>query len=505
MKRFALILSVLTIATTPLVAQHTSVQSTPRYKELAARLALERRSCDSLNMLIVEARNKYATEVDSRESIAAQLVALEREAFAMTKQYNKTLSTLTAYEQRWTSANVTTEEGEQNTTQPGQSVVQPLRETANLISNRVFVESLSAADYKTLREAQNQERGVKDAVEQYLRCYDKMVSLQLEYERVDTESAADSLLRVLDTVRSEARTVETRITEKWQRLYDNKVYAYNLLMEKDGRMDVVSAAEKDLSTAMRLSDENVGAFESDAMSSYYYRKHGLVDYETKVAAALGLSKAKDSLLKVKTAVKEENFCLPKVNIVRRSFIKKEPLKVIKPIIYTAKNPLPKTQIYENGTVYRVRLGIFTNRPNVAAFRGITPLSYTNAYHNGKYAYFAGAFGTEEEAAEAVKYLKKIGFRDPIPVMWVDGEYISNIAEWKSKNGGFNIEITGVAALSDEVKTHISIRNENCNFSRVGTTFIVGTFASKSEAELVASEIVAMDGNIKTEIRELGTK
>jgi hypothetical protein len=87
-------------------------------------------------------------------------------------------------------------------------------------------------------------------------------------------------------------------------------------------------------------------------------------------------------------------------------------------------------------------------------------------------------------------------------MWVDGEYVSNIEEWKRKNIGFNIEITGVTTLSDAVKTHISIRNEKCQFSRVGTAFIVGTFASQSDAEVVVSEIMAMDGKIKAVVKSV---
>jgi hypothetical protein len=221
-----------------------------------------------------------------------------------------------------------------------------------------------------------------------------------------------------------------------------------------------------------------------------------------VADVLELRSAKDSLVKVQRAMKKENYCLPKVTIVRRSFIEHEPLKVIKPTIYTTKNPIPHTRIYEYGTVYRIRIGIFTNRPNLSALKGITPLSYTDKYHDGKYAYFVGGFRSEEEAMEGVAYLKKLGFKSPQPVMWVDGEYISNIAEWKSKNLGFNIEITGITTLSDAVKAHISLRNENCRFSRVGAAFIVGSFASKSDAELVASEIVAMDSNIKAEVKSV---
>ena len=114
----------------------------------------------------------------------------------------------------------------------------------------------------------------------------------------------------------------------------------------------------------------------------------------------------------------------------------------------------------------------------------------------------GGFRTEEEALEGVAYLKKLGFKAPQPVMWVDGEYVSNIEEWKKHNIGFNIEITGVTTLSDAVKAHISIRNDKCQFSRIGAAFIVGTFASQSDAEVVASEIKAMDGNIKAVVKSV---
>ena len=159
---------------------------------------------------------------------------------------------------------------------------------------------------------------------------------------------------------------------------------------------------------------------------------------------MGLTTARDSLAKVKKAMAESSYTLPKVHIVRRAFIEHEPLKVIKPTIYTSKNPIPQTKIYEFGTVYRIRIGIFTNRPNLSALKGITPLSYTDKYHGGKYAYYVGGFRSEEEAAEGVVYLKKLGFKAPQIVMWIDGEYISDIEGWKSKNLGFNIEITGVS-------------------------------------------------------------
>lgn len=330
--------------------------------------------------------------------------------------------------------------------------------------------------------------------------YDKMVALQLEYERVDNEIAADSVLTLLDSVRSKTELTEDAIKSKWHDIFDNKVYAYNLMMERDSKLDIISKAEQTLSAALISSEQRAEQCESEALVEYFYRKKALLNYEIQVADVYELSTAKDSLLRVSNTISESSFCLPKVTIVRRAFIDHEPIKVIKPTIYTPKNPIPHTKIYDYGTVYRVRIGIFTKRPNLTALKGITPLSYTDKYHNGKYAYFVGGYRTEEEALEGVAYLKKLGFRDPQLVMWVDGEYISNIAEWKSKNLGFNLEITGVTTIPDDVKAHISLRNEQARYSRVGSAFIVGSFTSKADADKVASEICALNSKIKVEVK-----
>ena len=243
--------------------------------------------------------------------------------------------------------------------------------------------------------------------------YDKMVALQLEYERVDNEIAADSVLTLLDSVRSKAELTEDAIKSKWHDIFDNKVYAYNLMMERDSKLDIIAKAEQTLSTALISSEQRAEQCESGALVEYFYRKKALLNYEIQVADVYELSTAKDSLLRVSNTISESNFCLPKVTIVRRAFIDHEPIKVIKPTIYTPKNPIPHTKIYDYGTVYRVRIGIFTKRPNLTALKGIPPLSYTDKYHNGKYAYFVGGYRTEEEALEGVAYLKKLGFRDVI--------------------------------------------------------------------------------------------
>ena len=463
-------------------------------------------SLDSLNSVLAETRNKYASNPDMREELTKQLVAMEAQALTLKQSYDKALKAYIGNQQRNyvrtatdSTLSLQYNQGEDTATV---ATLPTYPKVANLVYNKLFQHYISAADLRTLREAQKQESVVQTKIKEYLRHYDRMVALKLEYERVDTEIAADSVLNLLEVARKEASGVEAVIGDTWHTICDNKIYAYNLLMEQKDKVSVLTSADEELTKALRESEQVEKECESPLLSEYFYRKNALLSYECKVADVLELQTAQDSLIKVQRGLKKENYCLPKVKIVRRSFIEHEPIKVIKPTIYTTKNPIPNTRIYEYGTVYRIRIGIFTNRPNLSALKGVTPLSYTDKYHGGKYAYFVGGFRTEEEANEGVKQLVKLGFKSPQVVMWVDGEYISNIAEWKSKNLGFNIEITGITALPDAVKAHISLRNENCRFSRVGTAFIVGTFASKSDAELVASEIVAMDSNIKAEVKSV---
>ena len=479
-------------------------QSKPSSVALERRVVAAQQSLDSLNMLIAQARDNYANNVDSRERIAKQLTTFEAEALKLRREYDNALTVLNSYEQSLFAQNYRPNAlvAEQVTPEDTSSVAVAYPKRANLVANGLFETHLSSTDLRLLRGAQADEQGVVAKMKDYMRIYDKMVSLQLEYERVDTESEAEVVLQKLDSVRNVAGIAEDKFVNQWHQLFDNKVYAYNLMMEKNGNMEVVSNAEQQLSEALMQSEQVVGMYESDAFIEYFYRKQALLGYESKVAEVLELSAAKDSLARVKKSMVKSDYALPKVNIIRRSFIEHEPIKVIKPTIYTSKNPIPHTHIYDYGTVYRIRIGIYTNRPNLSALKGVTPLSYTDKYHGGKYAYFVGGFRSEDEAKEGMEKLVKLGFKAPQMVMWVDGEYISNIPEWKSKNLGYNIEITGVAALSDAVKTHISLRNDKCRFSRVGSAFIVGSFASKADAELVVSEIVAMDANIKAEIKSV---
>lgn len=498
-KKCSLAIVVSLVSLLALQANPRNILDDASYKQLVEQVEQAKTQCDSVDLSIVTLRERYMQDSNNRNAIAKQLSALEQQAVSLKLAYNKALAAATSYEQSWIRNNM----GSQSGVGQEAPTKQQTQQYATIHNNHIIKQLLSSTDVATLHKAEADELATVEHIVEYMQHYDKMVMLQLEYERTERESKADSIIVDLERERKLAKSVETKIDEMWQSVLDNKNYIYNLAMEKEGHINVITQAESKLSAAMQQCNEEVGSYESDVLASYYRRKLYMLEYEESVANALHLTAAKDSLQNARAQCVGDNFLLPIVQIKRRAFIEFEPLKVIKPTIYNYKNPIPETKIYDFGTIFRIRIGIFTNRPNLSALRGITPLSYTSAYHNGKYAYYVGGFRSLDEAKEGVAYLRKIGFRDPIPVVWVDGKYYSDIGEWQKQNAsGFNIEISGLQALPPTIKTHISLRDESLQISRIGQMFVIGTFADREAAEKMVGELVALQANLKCEINEL---
>jgi sulfur carrier protein ThiS len=285
----------------------------------------------------------------------------------------------------------------------------------------------------------------------------------------------------------------------WSSLYFNKIYAYDLLMEREGNTSMLDFSAESAARAEREINDNTDLYQSNALVGYYVRKKALTEYEMQIASALSLTTSRDSLKLVSAELKNRDYRLSKLSLQRRSFINYEDIEVKTPTIYNSKNPVPQTKIYDYGTIYRIRIGLFSKRPNISALRGVMPLSYTDAYNGGMYAYFVGGFRTEQEAKDGADYLKKLGFKEPIIAVWVDGEYYPTLEDMRRSQSQYNIEISGVATLTDDVKALILSHKSDCTISRIGSTFVVGTFEGKSAAEAVVAELKALNADIKANI------
>lgn len=463
---------------------------------------------DSVQEVLNEHRTNYARREDMRERLAPMIASLEREVVRLQAEYDNVVESLS--QQDIKSALTAYKEAQQSVGNSGKDVhkSEPKNEVyipdaervkRDLVTNDYFVERLSSSDYAQLRESQQRESSVKIMVSNYLTGYSQLLALQREYMEVATREKADSIALLFAAKGAELKQLDGEISSAWSSLYFNKMYSYDLLMERAGNSAMLDCSANATAQADREINENSGIYQSEALVGYYTRKKALVDYEMQLASSLSLTKSRDSLKMVQTDLKNCDYRLSKLSLERRSFILYEEIDVKIPSVYNSKNPVPLTKVYDYGTIYRIRIGLFSKRPNVSALRGVMPLSYTNAYNKGLYAYFVGGFRTEQEAKEGVAYLKKIGFRDPIVAVWVDGEYYPTVEEMRRSESQYNIEISGVPTLTEDIKAKIIAHKSDCAISRVGSTFIVGTFEGKSAAEAVAADIRSVNSDIVVEV------
>ena len=463
---------------------------------------------DSVAEVLAEHRANYARNESMRERLTPTILSLEKDMARLQTEYDELLAKISQRDVRTALAEYDKAQKESKVVKEIQPKVEEkqvaytvdkARMKRNLVANDYFAERLSQNDYKTLLDAQKREVKVKEAVERYFTKYGELLALQRRYMEVPTREEADAQATAFAAKMGEMASLDEEIVSMWSSLYFNKIYAYDLLMEREGNTSMLDFSAEATARAEREINDNTDLYQSNALVGYYARKKALTEYEMHIASALSLTTSRDSLRQVSVGLKNRDYRLSKLSLQRRSFIDYEDIEVKTPTIYNSKNPVPQTKIYDYGTIYRIRIGLFSKRPNISALRGVMPLSYTDAYNGGMYAYFVGGFRTEQEAKDGADFLKKLGFKEPIIAVWVDGEYYPTLEDMRRSQSLYNIEISGIATLTDDVKALILSHKSDCTISRIGSTFVVGTFEGKSSAEAVVAELKAIKSEINVNI------
>ena len=464
---------------------------------------------DSVANVLAEHRAKYGKNEALREELTPVILSLEKEIVRLQAEYDKELAiisqrdaqaALNAYAEALKEA---AEKAAQNAVEERpkaeEVVVDNSRMKRDLVANDFFAKRLSETDYKSLRDAQKNESKINKTVARCFAEYGELLALQRRYMEASTKAEADEITALFNAKKGELAKLDESLNSAWSSLYYNKIYAYDLLMEREGKTSMIDFSAEAVARAEREISENSDQYQSDALVSYFARKKALTEYEMEIASVLSLTSSRDSLKTVMNGLKNRDYKLSKLALQRRSFIDYEDIEVKLPSIYSSSNPVPQTKVYDYGTIYRIRIGVFTKRPNLSVLRGVKPLSYTTEYNDGQYAYFVGGFPTEQEAKDGVAYLKKLGFKQPIISVWVDGEYYPTLEDMHRSQSLYNIEISGITTLTEAMKAKILSHKSDCSISRVGSTFVVGMFEGKSSAEAIAAELRAMDNGVVVEI------
>ncbi len=471
-----------------------------RHKRLMQQMQSLRKEGDSIRTSVLSLREEVTTHPERMQELAQKIIPLESRLIALHKEISVLADSITRIEQHWLATGHTPEPSQDA---PSQSVASKgKKQRRNLVSNSIFREKLSSRDHQMLLKVQQRESEAFDLANRYIDNYTTISELAAVYDTIKVETEAVKLRARCNALQETNRTIGDSLKRTWSLIFDNKAFAYGYLLDLTNHSEIRRSQQTELDKASRKIAFLKDSTESEQLIEYFIHKKMLLRLEQQVAELFDLTSARDSLKAAENLLDKIDYRLPRLLIRERYFIDFEDVHVTSPSIYNYKNPIPECKVYARGTIYRIRLGVFSTKRPVSVFRGISPLGYLrNESH--RWEYYAGGYATYAEAVKACDLLKSKGFRAPMIFVWNDGEK-SEVSE-NTENAAirFRIEISGKSQLPDDVRALIEPLLGELQFSRVSDQlYVLGMFFDKVQAEQLASELTRKDGELKIKVVEI---
>ena len=499
--------------------------SNEEYRELMSRSEELQNQEDSITLLINEARTEYqlfAQEgADSitaeRDRFATYILDLEQQIFDLRSQRGQLTSRINSIEQEWVMAQLMNPVEEELVAELPDSTAEEVIEPAapiyyrNLVENTIFRDILTGEDYNDLLIASEEDKEMETIVADYLATYADMAEAADAYRNASEEAEAERILARFGDLEIEAEELSDEMQQKWNHIIDTKYYAYGYILEHERRYDLLDKASSDFSTMLQQCAANDGNYASDALMRYIVGRPTLLGHEIEFAREMELMEAADSLSGVRDNLNLADYRLEPIKVERRLFLDFAPIVVGRTNYYNSANPLPELRIFERGTIYRILLGTFRSKQPMTLFKGVQPL-FISENDDETYSYYAGGFATLAEAEEAQLFLKEKGFRAPEVCRWEDGEMINLTEAEESGEEGEKVDMPVVGMrymveieaemLTDEMRSTINQTTPGKMVSRADGRFVVGTFTSRSEADMLLTTLIDQHPDIQVTLKEI---
>lgn len=469
---------------------------------------------DSLQTHLHELRREIAaTNVpdSTRQVMAAKIIAAEQMIFSLEQSREPVAERINTLEQRWIVNHL-----DRQPTRRDSSARSDSEKKAYIVFDDYFVRNLSSPDYTGLTESQRHEKGLADYLTLYKFNYFRLSTLDSLYLSIPEKERADSLYAVIEHMEQINQMIADSVEIIGGKVFDNKVYTYNYLLDAAGRTDLLALFEERMAQMKLNIADNNDKYQSDAIAAFPYRKLLTLSYEYALAEMTGNRPAQDSLRNYTASFNSRSYLLPRIRIEQRLFIDYQDATIGKSNRYGSANPIPQVVVPPRGTIYRILVGSYSRMQPVSIFRFAYPLAYLK--RGTSYCYYAGGYATQEEAQRGVELLQKAGFRSAQIVQWIDGTCQSDEVRADSntskpqtgnaeKQQRCRIEIaTAGSTLSATVREAIGRLATGKELSRVqsagGYTFIVRTFSSRQQAQTLKDEIETLDKGLTVKIVDL---
>lgn len=498
------------------------LMSNARYVELRSKNDSLMMCEDSVQRLVNEVRDEFSRNRDSVanpvdiDRFTSHILTLEEAIFEIRQQRGDIITEINDIEQEYILRHMYSDAHaeERANSDPADSTAtsEPAREIIRsrwLYKNDLFTEALTAEDYAELLVAQAEDEALETQCKEYIDNYNTLLATVDKYRTTDSESIADSLFSVYLELKHNAEARSNDIDLRWNHVIDTKYYALGYVLEKANRFDALDTSSEAFSQMQQQCSELDGNYASDALMHYAIGRATLLDYEILTAQEFGLIEALDSLQQRRSGLSNVEYRHQKVDLERRLFLDYAPIIIGRTNFYNSTNRLPELKVYERGTIYRILLGTFKSKQTMTLFKGVQPL-FIDQNEKDKYSYYAGGFATLAEAEEAQLFLKEKGFKRPEICRWCDGVMV-NLSEEKSEKGEANEPVASnnryivtleCDSISDDMRQLISTTTPDKMISRRGQQFAIGTFAERSEADLLMSSLAEHYPDLEVAIVQL---
>ncbi len=446
---------------------------------------------DSIAVVVESLRELYRTNADGSTDSREQIISLENNLFELRARKAQVVDNLNSIEQGWVLNNLAESkpaEREQTALIASEGGdVKHIYESPNVRSN------LSSIDFKNLVKAEQAEAEAEALSNSFTINYDNMLSLSRSYQSTSSQREADDIMDRFNSLARANDKILEQLSDTWGFIYDNKSFAYSILMELLGFTDVLQQEAELMRKAQAEISAKQGSGCSEEQMRYLVQKSSMVEFEVLVARELGLSGMVTSLealgKKLKAMEKES---LPRLTIEERVFIQYEPIAFVTKPFYTTSNPIPETVIHERGTIFRIYVGSFATKQTVATFRNTIPLSH-RLNEERRHCYYIGGFESFEEAEEAQARLKQHGFRAPQIVIWQDGREHNLTKEPLEISVSYRINIDNAPILPTGASEKLRAIAPSAIISKVGTDkFVITSLTRRSEVDALVAALSQLD-------------
>ncbi len=460
------------------------------YMSLIGREAALSAQRESLLSDIANRRAEFSNGEGSKQS---ELEALESDLFDLQRELSGVSSAAREIEQRWELDNLNVDRADGVVAEATSGDIEIVGESvATIVESRVVREMLSEDNFELLQSVVEREREADGLYAEFVDLYNKMRDTKQLYSQTESESDAAGYMATFRAITPQADSLLVVLDRTWSRVYDDKVFLYNLMLETLGQEDLLLKSEEMLREwGAKIPEESDDA--AIVAVEYDAQKRALLQYDITIGEVLKLKRAttasRDAFVRINAS--GDVVLLRDVEIRERNFIDYEDIKFSSAPKYK-KGEIPDAKLYKKGTIYRIQLGAFKLSQLPSIFRGAYPLSFDKAL--GFWTYYAGGYETMLEAQKGQELCKKRGFKRPEIVVWRNGVRRNISREPLAATKGYRVSVDGVSDISPAVEAVIARICGKVDITRVGADhYIVGDIANIYIAEeLVEALSVEVD-------------